>query len=285
MEGFTTSIVSGLSIGALYAIMAIGLTVVYGVSRVFNFAHGHIAVAGGYVAWMLLSRGLAVGVLVSTLTMLVFGVLVYRFSIRYLLERPSAEFSTLLFTLGLAISLEFVLLQVFGPRIKSIPPFSDARIDLGIVGIGTHELILIALSVLIIGALAWFLRVTRTGQAMRAVAQSVDGARIVGIDIHRVFAYSFALAFVLTGISGIMLSTKSFMTPHIGWEFMIKGFIIVTFGGLGNVPGAVVAAFVLGMTEAMVTLVGGSLWVWPGWFIIFVLALSFRPQGILGGRA
>jgi branched-chain amino acid transport system permease protein len=125
---------------------------------------------------------------------------------------------------------------------------------------------------------------TTLGQAMRAVATSVAGARIVGIDIDRIFGATFALAFVLTGISGILLGTKSFMTPHIGWEWMIKGFIIVTFGGLGNILGAIVAAFALGVIEAIVTLYAGTLWIWPAWLATFILTLSLRPQGILGGR-
>lgn len=148
-----------------------------------------------------------------------------------------------------------------------------------------HQIVLIILSIAIIVGLSIFLKRTRTGLAMRAVASSVPGARIVGIDIDRIFGRTFALAFSLTGVSGVLLGSTVFMTPHIGWEWMIKGFIIVTFGGLGNVLGAIVAAFTLGIVESLVTLYAGTLWIWPAWLLLFVLVLSIRPQGILGGRA
>ena len=119
---------------------------------------------------------------------------------------------------------------------------------------------------------------------MRAVAQDMDGARIVGININNIFGYAFALATVVTGFSGVLLGTKYYMTPHVGWDWMVKGFVIVVLGGLGSATGAVYAAFVMGIAEALVTLYMGSLWVWPVWFVIFVIILLIRPQGLAGGR-
>jgi branched-chain amino acid transport system permease protein len=148
-----------------------------------------------------------------------------------------------------------------------------------------HDLSLIVIAITLMVAVWVFMLRTTLGRAMRAVASSVQGARVVGIDINRVYGITFALAFVLTGISGILLGTHSFMTPGIGWDWMIKGFIIVVFGGLGSVPGAIIAAFTLGIIETMVTLYGGSLWIWPAWLAVFILVLTLRPQGILGGRA
>jgi branched-chain amino acid transport system permease protein len=278
-------------VGSLYAIMAIGLTIIYGVSHVFNFAHGHVAVIGAYITWLIVGLGVGLpfgllgGFAGAIAFMVVFGWLLYRVSIRYLLRREGSEFATLLFTLGLAISLEFLLLQLFGPRVKSVPLFTKGSFRLPWGRIGLHQIVLIILSIAIIVGLSIFLKRTRTGLAMRAVASSVPGARIVGIDIDRIFGRTFALAFSLTGVSGVLLGSTVFMTPHIGWEWMIKGFIIVTFGGLGNVLGAIVAAFTLGIVESLVTLYAGTLWIWPAWLLLFVLVLSIRPQGILGGRA
>ena len=176
------------------------------------------------------------------------------------------------------------MLEVFGPRVKSIPVFIEGEADLGPVTVSLNDVALVILAVVIIVALWTFLNRSSLGRAMRAVATSVSGARIVGIDIDRIYGATFALAFGVTAISGVLLGTKSFMTPHIGWEWMIKGFIIVTFGGLGNVPGAIVAALVLGLIETFVTLQLGTLWVWPAWLATFIIALWLRPQGILGGR-
>jgi branched-chain amino acid transport system permease protein len=288
MDALFAALWSGLIIGGLYASMAVGLTVVYGISRVFNFAHGHVAVLGAYITWLVITNvdvPLLAGMLVTVVVMIVFGFALYQFTIRRLLRRESWAFATLLFTLGLAILLEWALLEAFGPRVKSIPVFVDGSFRLWFGRVTWHDVLLILLALVLMVVLWLFLTKSRQGRAMRAVATSVAGARIVGIDIDRIYGFTFALAFVVTALSGVLLGTKAFMTPHIGWEWMIKGFIIVTFGGLGNVLGAVVAAFALGTIEMVVTLYAGTLWVWPAWLIVFIIALAVRPQGILGGRA
>lgn len=287
MDEFFAALWSGIMIGSLYATMAIGLTVVYGVSRVFNFAHGHIAVLGGYVCWLVavsVGAGLALGVGATIVAMALFGWLVYQFTIRILMKRDEWSFSTLVLTLGMAILIEFGLLEAFGPRVKAIPEFFHGSVSLWFGTITYHELSLLAIALLLMGFVWIFMNRTTIGRAMRAVSSSVEGARVVGIDIDRIYSITFAIAFLLTGISGILLGTHSYMTPGIGWDWMIKGFIIVVFGGLGNVPGAILAAFTLGIIETMVTLYAGSLWIWPAWLAVFILVLTLRPEGILGGR-
>lgn len=108
---------------------------------------------------------------------------------------------------------------------------------------------------------------------------------MVGIDIDRIFSFTFGLAFLVTGFSGILLGTKYYLNPHIGWEWMVKGFVITTFGGLGSTSGAIYAALILGVVEALATLYFGAIWVWPIWFAMFMIVLLLRPQGLMGGRA
>lgn len=287
METILNTLVSGLISGSLYAAMALGLTIIYGVSRVFNFGHGVVALIGAYLTWLALDS-LGVSFLPATLAALVimflFGVGMYQFAINPLLKKPNWEFSTVLFMLGAGILLENVILQIFGPRVKSIPPFVEGYLKLGFVQINWHELILIGVVLVFIAALSLFFKYTRMGQAMRAVAQSTPGARVVGIDINRIFSYTFGLAFVVTGFSGILLGTKYFLNPHIGWEWMVKGFVITTFGGLGSTSGTIYAAIILGVVEALATLYFGAIWVWPIWFAMFMIVLLLRPQGLLGGR-
>lgn len=219
MDAFLNSTVSGLILGSLYAIMAVGLTILYGVSHVFNFAHGHVAVIGAYVTWFLMVRlgaSLPPAIVAAVVFMVVFGWLLYRSTIRFLLPRKEAGFATLLFTLGFAILLEYTLLEVFGPRVKSVPAFFQGSLRLWFGRVGWNDIALIVVSIALIVLINLFLKRTTTGRAMRAVAQSVPGARIVGIDIDRIFGVTFAFAFLVTGLSGILLGTKSFMTPHIG---------------------------------------------------------------------
>lgn len=287
METIINIIVSGLISGSLYAAMALGLTIIYGVSRVFNFGHGVVAIIGAYITWLLLDAarvGFIPSLFLSMGLMFLFGVGVYRFAINPLLKKPNWEFSTVLFMLGAGILFENVVLQAFGPRVKSIPLFVEGSLKIGFVQVNWHELILIAIVLGSIAVLNLFFKYTRLGQAMRAVAQSIPGARVVGIDINKVFSYTFGLAFIVTGFSGILLGTKYFLNPHIGWEWMVKGFVITTFGGLGSTSGTIYAAIILGVVEALATLYLGAIWVWPIWFAMFMIVLLIRPQGLLGGR-
>jgi branched-chain amino acid transport system permease protein len=288
MNSFLNAIISGLISGSLYAATALGLTIIYGVSRVFNFAHGIVAVMGAYLAWTLLSSGgqlnLLLGIVVSLGVMYIFGTLVYRFTINPLMKKPGWDISTVLFLLGGGILLENVLLQIYGPRVKSIPVLVDGSIKFGPIVIQWNDLLLIVIAVFGIVVLNMFFKYTRMGQAMRSTAQSMPGAKVVGIDIEKIFGLTFGLAFAVTGFSGVLLSTKYFLNPHIGWEWMVKGFVIVSFGGLGSTNGAIFAGLILGIVEALVTLYLGAMWVWPIWFAIFLIVLLIRPQGILGGR-
>ncbi len=287
MNALLNALLSGIITGSLYAIMALGMTIIYGVSRIFNFAHGVIAVAGGYVAWYLLTglgMGLIPSALIVALVMGGFGWLVYRAFVGSLLRKANWEIATILFTLGFGILLENVLLQVFGPRVKAVAPFFEQAFSLGVFQVSYHDLVLLVAVVAGILLIDFFLKHAKPGMAMRAVAQSLNGAKVVGIDIDKMFGYTFALGFAITGFSGLLLATKYFLNPHVGWEFLSKGFVIVAFGGLGNPLGAILAALILGVLEALVTLYLGSVWVWPVWFVIFAAILILRPQGILGGR-
>ncbi|UCF90788.1 MAG: branched-chain amino acid ABC transporter permease [Desulfobacterales bacterium] len=281
------TLVSGLISGSLYAIMALGLTIIYGVIHVFNFGHGIVAVLGGYFTWLFLTKlglGLIPSILLALVFMFFFGLLLFKATINPLLKTPNWEFSTIIFLLGMGILLENLALQAFGPRVKHIPAFFEGSLKIGFVRVNWHEISLIGIVLVFILILNFFLKKTWFGQAMRAVAQDMDGARIVGISITRIFGYAFAMATMVTGFSGILLGTKYYMTPHIGWDWMVKGFVIVVLGGLGSATGAVYAAFIMGIAEALATLYLGSLWVWPIWFLIFVTILLLRPQGLAGGR-
>jgi branched-chain amino acid transport system permease protein len=267
--------------------MALGLTIIYGVIHLFNFGHGIVAVLGGYFTWLLLTNtglGLIPSIFIALVIMFFLGLILFRAAISPLLKTPTWEFSTIIFLLGLGILLENLILQAFGPRVKQIPQFFEGGLRIGFLRVNWHEISLILIVFIFIVLLNYLLKKTWFGQAMRAVAQDMEGAKIVGINIERTFRQAFALATAVTGFSGILLATKYYMTPHIGWLWMFTGFVIVVLGGLGSAMGAIYAAFMLGITEAFITLYLGSLWVWPIWFVMFVVILLLRPQGLAGGR-
>lgn len=267
--------------------MALGLSIVYGVTRIFNFGHGIVAVSGGYFTWLFLNHtgiGLIPSIAASLVIMFVLGLILYRFTLSPLLKKDNWEFSVIIFLLGLGILWENLLLQTFGPRVKDMPGFFDGRLKIGYVRINYHEIALIIIVILLVIALNYFIKKTWFGQAMRAVAQDMDGARIVGINLEKTFGLAFALATAVTGFSGILLATKFYMTPNIGWNWMVKGFVIVVFGGLGSITGAIYAAFILGLAEAAIVFLLGPMWVWPIWFFMFLIILLIRPNGLMGGR-
>src|SRR5512139_743341 len=170
INSFMDAIISGLISGSLYAATALGLTIIYGVSRVFNFGHGIVAVMGAYLVWTFLQTsmqlGLLLGIIASAVIMFIFGVLVYRYTMNPLIKKPGWDISTVLFLLGGGILLENVLLQIFGPRVKSIPVIVEGSLKLGPIEMTWNDLILMVTVITAIIILNLFFKLTRTGQAM-----------------------------------------------------------------------------------------------------------------------
>jgi len=287
MEMLGDAIISGIIMGSLYGAMAVGLTIIYGVIKMFNFAHGIIAILGAYLVWWLLFSfhlNLIVSIVFSFFLMLLIGALIFTSIIRPLLRTPRWEYSTIIASIGFGIFLENILLQIFGPRIKSIPIFFEGNTKIGGMIISWHELTLILIILFLMLMLRIFFKKTSLGQVMRAVAQSPEGAKVVGINTLKIFGYAYTIGIAITGLSGVFLATKCYIVPHQGWDWMVKGFVIVAFGGLGNIMGAYYAALLLGLLEALVITYFGTIWVWNFWFLSFLIVLLIRPEGLLGGR-
>jgi branched-chain amino acid transport system permease protein len=267
--------------------MALGLTISYGVARVFNFAHGILAVLGAYITWLFLTQmGISMipCLFLTFIITFLFGLVLYKVAIDPLLKQPNWEYLTIIFLLGFAVFLDNILLQIFGARAKYIPPLFEDAVEIGFVRITWHEVSLLVIIIVSFSILQVFLKKTYVGQAMRAVSQEMNGARVVGINVKRTFGLAFALAIAVTGVSGALLGTKYYVDQYVGWDWLGKGFVIVVLGGLGNANGAVYAAFILGAVEALTTLYLGSVWVWPVWFALFLGILLLKPEGIAGGR-
>lgn len=282
------ALISGLMIGSLYAIMALGLTIIHGVVRIFNFCHGGMSILGGYLTFLFLSRlgmGLIVSVIISCLLMFLFGLFLYRFSIAFLFRKPNWEISSVIFLLGLGILMENLILQLFGPRVKEIPIYFQDAFEFGYIRINHHDVLLMAFVVIFVLGLNLFFSRTWLGRSIRAVAQDMDGARVVGVNSNRTLSLAFGLAAAVTGLAGILLATKYYLTPQIGWDWMFKGFIIVVFGGLGSITGAIFAGLTMGLIEALIALYGSQHYVWPAWFLIFLVVLLIKPEGLFGRKS
>jgi len=278
-------LISGVALGSIYALLTIGMTLVYGITRVFNFAYGSFFVWGGYVAWLLFSSfhlNYPLVFIITALVMFLFGLVTERLIIRPLRWRADWEMTTMFSTLGLAILLDSTALVSFGPFVKSLPPLFEGSTSLGGFVVPTSEIVVLLIAISVIIILWLFLSKSRGGMAMRAVAQDMAGAHIVGIAINRVFGFTFAISTALVAIASILLAPKYFVTPLGGWEILIKAWVIMTFGGMGSVKGTLYAAFILGIVEVLVAWQFGLMWTLIAWFVVLIGVLIVRPRGLFG---
>jgi branched-chain amino acid transport system permease protein len=280
--------VAGLSNGSVYALMAVGMTLVYGVTKAFNFAYGDFFNMGGYFAWILII-GLGIefgGYLLTFLIVLplLFGVGygLEKFLIAPLRKRADWENRVMMLTLGLALFLGNLYMVVFGSKLKSLPPIWEGILEVGQFVFSYQDLMIFFLSLGGILLFGWMLNNTRTGLAVRAVAQNPAGAKIVGIPISRIFAATFAISTVMVGFGGILLSQKYFINPNSGGTIMVKAWVVTAFGGMGSIRGGLYAAFIIGMLEAFVGWTFGMSYGIIALFILLLVTLVFRPQGLMG---
>lgn len=280
--------VAGLSNGSVYALMAVGMTLVYGVTKAFNFAYGDFFNMGGYFAWMLIvGLGIEFGGYLTTLVIVLpllfaVGYGLEKFLIAPLRKRADWENKVMMLTLGLALFLSNLYLVIFGSQLKSLPPLLDGILEVGQFVFAYQDLMIFFMSLGGIFLFGWVLNNTRTGMAVRAVAQNPAGAKIVGIPIERIFAATFAISTVMVGFGGILLSQKFFINPTSGGTIMVKAWVVTAFGGMGSIRGGLYAAFIIGMLEAFVGWSFGMSYGTIALFVLLLATLVFRPQGLMG---
>lgn len=280
-------IISGLTNGSVYALMAVGLTLVYGVTKAFNFAYGSFFNLGGYLAWLMIPIVGAVGGYIS----IFIAVIPIMFLVGYGLEkslvaplrkRDEWEMKVMMMTLGLALFMDNLYAVVFGGRVKSLPPILEGTLDVGELVFSYQDIMIFFLSIGGILLFGWMLNNTRIGMAVQAVAQNPEGAKIVGIPEKRIFAATFAISTAMVGFGGILLSQKYFISPMSGGAIMVKSWVITAFGGMGSIRGGLYAAFIIGMLEAFVGYTLGMSYGMIALFVLLLTTLVLRPQGLMG---
>ncbi len=279
-------LIAALAMGGVYALMALGLTLVYGVTRVLNFAQGSFFLWGGYFAWVLhegyfhLDYGLAFAITIGIMFM--FGLLYERAVIRPLRRFADWGWTAIIVTLASALFFDNLALAIFGSRGKTLPYIVEGVFRFGSFSIPKHYVAVLLFVITMVILLTLFLSKARAGMAMRGVSQDIVGAKIVGIPIDRTYSYVFAIAAALAGIAGMLISPKTQIFPFVGWPVLSRALVVVIFGGLGSIKGTLVAAFTLAIIEAFVGYYIGALWALPTFLIILVIVLVFRPRGLFG---
>jgi len=281
-------LVNGLYLGAQYALIALGLTLIFSLMNVLNFAHGQMYVLGGFVTYTIygqLGLPFIVAVLISGITLAIIGAFVEKYLFRPVIRKSDREESTMLLAAGLAFFLDAVILLLFGEKQRGVPKIIDGVMNWDFKIIMPYDRILIGVVALMcIAAFILFMQYSKSGRAMRALAQDRVAAQLMGVNVARYSTIGFALGALLAGVTGGLLVSIVGVNSGIGGPVSIKAFMMVMIGGAGVISGAIAGGFILGMLESigLTVLVAYGDLTYLLIFVSLMIFLSIRPQGLMG---
>lgn len=283
-------LVNGIIVGGLYALLGLSLSLLYGVLRVVNFAHGELVIGGSFLAYLLFNAlGLPplLALPVAAVSFFAIGWLTFFLLIPPLSRSDDPETMSFLLMYGFSIALAAAMLLLFGADSRSIDySFKPISVPIGPVNVATARLVALAATVIITLAMGWFLFRTLPGKALRAATMNREAVQIIGVNINQLSALAFALAFGLAGVTGVLIALVfPAFSPFSGGEYSIIGFIVIVLGGLGNPIGALIAGIFFGVAEQMATVFLPQALAQIVGFGILVVTVLLRPSGLFGFRA
>ncbi len=270
-------LVSGILVGAIFALVAYGMALVWGVMNIINIAQGEFVMLGGYVVFYLARTGVdpLFGIPIAAAAMFVFGLALYRGVIIRLVDRDM--FVSILATFGISILLQQLANQLFGADIRTLPSgLPNLSFANGLISIAGVKILGFAAALVVGCALYLFLRRTRIGQAIRATAQNARAARVLGVDTDRIYATTFAINCAICGAAGGLVAMTWFVQPYLGLTYTLRSFMIVVAAGLGNLPGVIVAGSALGVLEEAAGFVLGAEYQTAFVFLLLIALLIGR---------
>ena len=287
MTHFVQTLISGLSLGSIYALIALGYTMVYGIAKMLNFAHGDIIMVGAYagiVAVFSLGMPPAIAIVISIVVCSALGMLIERLAYKPLRQAP--PLAVLITAIGVSYLLQNVALLIFGSEQKAFPTlFQIPTIYLGEVMIDGITLVTLAVTAAIMIGLTLFISKTKMGKAMRAVSEDKEAAGLMGISTNRTITITFAIGSALAAVASIFYgATYIYIKPTTGAMPGIKAFTAAVFGGIGSIPGAMLGGIVLGLIEQFSKAYISTLWADAIVFAVLVLVLVVKPTGLLGKK-
>lgn len=278
-------LIQGAVSSAIYAMLAVGFTLIFGVARILNLAHGSFYALGAYGAYFFTSIGLPLvpAALISIAFVAVFGVLMERVFVRPM--RTQSLLAVLMITLAVALAVEQALFLSFGSEYRNVPALVSTKFTIAGVDVAGQRLLTLGAGVVLIGALWLFIQRTRLGSAILAISQDPEAAQYMGIPSDRIFALVMALSAGLAAAAGILAGPFLTVQPTMWLLPIVKAFAIVVVGGLGSIPGSILAALMLGYAETIVAYLISTSWTEIISVLATLLMLVFRPAGIFGKRA
>ena len=272
-------VISSLILGGLYSLLSIGFSLISGVARIMNFAHGAFYLITAYLIYTLLPLGLGIAIIISLIIAIFLGLLIYRVLIGPLREK---EARVALVTIALALIFQETIKLIYGPQIISIPILISGTTSVWGVIVTNQKLLALGVAIVSVLFLWILIRRTKRGKAIQAVAQNMDVARLVGINIGSVLMTSMAISILLAGIAAVLFAPTWSVSPT-EWTILFRAFPVIILGGIGSIKGTFVAAFILATVEKVVefTLGGGNI-VQIATFALMIAVIFLRPQGLFG---
>ena len=285
-EMLLQALANGLVTGSVFGLIAVGLTLTFGVMQIVNFAHGDFLMVAMYATFLLFTYAFIspyAAIMLAVPLLFVLGALMYRLLIEPLLDAPHS--SQILMTLGAFILMQNVALLIFkGDPFSIIVPWANESVRIGPVSLGLARILAAGCCLAVTIGIFSLLNSTDLGRMLRATAQDRNVAQLMGVNVRRMYMLSLALGVGCLGIAGPVLIPWSYVSPDVGLQFTLTAFIIVVLGGMGSVKGAFIGGLIIGVVSALgQVLLPGTYGLIPQ-YLVFILALLFRPQGLFGGR-
>ena len=282
---FVTQVLNGLQLGSIYALVALGYTMVYGIILLLNFAHGDIIMVGAYISWLVMIKlGLnpAIAVVLSIAGCMLLGVLIDK--VAYAPLRDAPRLSILITAIGVSYFLENGSQLLFGADAKVVPAYTSvSNIQVGDLTLSFSAIVTVVVTAVATVVLTFLVQKTKLGKAMRAVSEDMGTARLMGINVNTTISFTFAVGSALAGIGAVlycMAYTQA--SPTMGIMLGTKAFVAAVLGGIGSIPGAVIGGLLVGFAEVFVSAIGLSVWQDAVVFLLLIVVLIVKPTGLLG---
>lgn len=285
MNQFLQQLVNGISLGSIYALVALGYTMVYGIIKLINFAHGDIYMIGAYVGFAVSTYAklsFVPALIVSMAVCAVLGVTIEKVAYKPL--RNSSRIAVLITAIGMSLLLEYVMMYFVGAQVRSYPKIlNDKLLSLGKIIVGTQQIYIILTAVVLMVILQYVVKKTRIGKAMRAVSADKDAAQLMGIKVDTTISFTFAIGSALAGAGGVLVGAYyNSIDPLMGMMPGLKAFVAAVFGGIGSIPGAMIGGLSIGILETLVSGYGNSMYRDAAVFAFLIVILILKPSGLLG---
>ncbi|MBM6816518.1 branched-chain amino acid ABC transporter permease [Olsenella uli] len=282
---FLSQLLNGLQLGSIYALVALGYTMVYGIILLLNFAHGDIIMVGAYISWVVMAQlGLSpvLAIILSVAGCVLVGVLIDK--VAYAPLRNAPRLSILITAIGVSYFLENGSQLVFGADAKVVPSFTSVQtLHLGDLSLSFAAVVTVLVTAVATVILTLVVQKTKLGKAMRAVSEDMGAARLMGINVNSTISFTFAVGSALAGIGAVLYCMAyAQASPTMGMMLGTKAFVAAVLGGIGSIPGAVVGGLLVGFAEMLVTFAGLSVWKDAVVFLLLIVVLVVRPTGIFG---